>query len=52
MKDLYELRIQSGAVWTLVKLEILADHKTLYPDMQETLKVAGRLVTEDFDVMV
>jgi thiazole synthase len=38
--------------WTLVKLEVLADQKTLYPDMEETLRAAKLLVSEGFDVMV
>lgn len=38
--------------WTLVKLEVLGDQKTLYPDMPETLRAAEMLVKEGFDVMV
>ncbi len=38
--------------WTLVKLEVLADQKTLYPDMEETLKALKVLVAEGFQVMV
>jgi thiazole synthase len=38
--------------WTLVKLEVLADQKTLYPDMEETLKAAKLLIGEGFQVMV
>ena len=38
--------------WKLVKLEVLADQKTLYPDMAETLKAAELLIKEGFDVMV
>ena len=38
--------------WALVKLEILGDQRTLYPDMRETLIAAERLVGEGFDVMV
>ncbi|MGE0827939.1 MAG: thiazole synthase [Hyphomonadaceae bacterium] len=38
--------------WTLVKLEVLADQKTLYPDMEETLKAAKLLTAEGFEVMV
>jgi len=38
--------------WTLVKLEVLSDPKTLYPDMEETLKSLKLLVAEGFDVMV
>jgi thiazole synthase len=37
---------------TLVKLEILADQKTLFPNVIETLKAAKVLVDEGFDVMV
>ena len=38
--------------WKLVKLEVLADQKTLYPDMEETLKAAKLLIAEGFEVMV
>jgi thiazole synthase len=38
--------------WTLVKLEVLADQKTLYPDMEETLRAAKLLISEGFEVMV
>jgi thiazole synthase len=38
--------------WSLVKLEVLADQKTLYPDMLETLEATNVLVKEGFDVMV
>ena len=38
--------------WDLVKLEVLADQKTLYPDMEETLKAAKLLIAEGFQVMV
>ncbi len=38
--------------WTLVKLEVLGDRKTLYPDMIETLRATEVLVKEGFDVMV
>ena len=37
---------------TLVKLEVLGDPKTLFPDMPETLKAAEVLVREAFRVMV
>lgn len=37
---------------TLVKLEILADQKTLFPNVVETLKAAKVLVDEGFEVMV
>ena len=36
----------------LVKLEVLGDEKTLYPDVFETVKAAETLVAEGFDVMV
>jgi thiazole synthase len=36
----------------LVKLEVLGDHKTLYPDVVQTLAAAETLVKEGFDVMV
>ena len=36
----------------LVKLEVLGDPHTLYPDMPETLKAAEQLVKEGFKVMV
>ncbi len=36
----------------LVKLEVLADQKTLFPDVAETYIAAELLVKEDFDVMV
>jgi thiazole synthase len=38
--------------WTLVKLEVLSDQKTLYPDMAETLAAANALIAEGFEVMV
>jgi thiazole synthase len=38
--------------WRLVKLEVLGDKKTLYPNMIETIKSAEILVKEDFKVMV
>ena len=38
--------------WDLVKLEVLGDQKTLYPNMPETLKAAQTLVDEGFKVMV
>ena len=38
--------------WTLVKLEVLGDRKTLYPDMIETLHATDLLVREGFQVMV
>ncbi|MBD8881136.1 MULTISPECIES: thiazole synthase [Rhodanobacter] len=36
----------------LVKLEVLGDQKTLFPDVVETLKAAEILVADGFDVMV
>ena len=38
--------------WKLVKLEVLGDKKTLYPDMIETIKSTKTLVKEGFKVMV
>ena len=38
--------------WDLVKLEVLGDHKTLYPNMPETVKAAEMLIKEGFKVMV
>lgn len=38
--------------WTLVKLEVLGDEKTLYPNMPETLRSAELLIKEGFEVMV
>ncbi len=38
--------------WKLVKLEILGDKKTLFPDMIETLKSTEILTKEGFKVMV
>ncbi|MBQ7627046.1 MAG: thiazole synthase [Rhodocyclaceae bacterium] len=37
---------------TLVKLEVLGDSQTLFPNMPETLKAAETLVREGFEVMV
>lgn len=36
----------------LVKLEVLSDHKTLYPDIPATLEAAELLVKDGFKVMV
>lgn len=36
----------------LVKLEVLGDQKTLYPNVTETLAAAEKLVADGFDVMV
>ena len=38
--------------WTIVKLEVLADEKTLYPNMIETIKSTKTLTKEGFKVMV
>jgi thiazole synthase len=38
--------------WELVKLEVLGEAKTLYPDMRETLKATETLVREGFKPMV
>ena len=38
--------------WKLVKLEVLGDKKTLYPNMIETIKSTRTLVKEGFKVMV
>ena len=38
--------------WRLVKLEVLGDKKTLYPNMIETIKSTEVLVKEGFEVMV
>src|SRR5690606_40306549 len=36
----------------LVKLEVLGDQRTLFPDVVQTLAAAERLVAEGFEVMV
>ena len=38
--------------WDLVKLEVLGDQKTLYPNMPETIIAAETLIKEGFKVMV
>ena len=38
--------------WKLVKLEVLGDKRTLYPNMIETLDATKVLVKEGFKVMV
>ncbi len=38
--------------WKIVKLEVLGDKKTLYPDMLETIKSTKVLVKEGFKVLV
>ncbi|MCG8316434.1 MAG: thiazole synthase [Pseudomonadales bacterium] len=37
---------------SLVKLEVLGDQKTLFPNIVDTLKAAETLIKEDFQVMV
>ncbi len=38
--------------WSLVKLEVLGDQETLYPNMPETLRAAEILIKDGFQVMV
>ena len=38
--------------WNLVKLEVLAEARTLYPDMIETVRATELLAKEGFEVMV
>jgi thiazole synthase len=38
--------------WNLVKLEVLGEAKTLYPDMVETIRATEILARDGFDVMV
>ena len=38
--------------WNLVKLEVLGEAKTLYPDMRETLRATETLANEGFHPMV
>ncbi len=38
--------------WDLIKLEVLGDERTLYPNMTETLAAAETLIAEGFKVMV
>lgn len=37
--------------WNLVKLEVLADKKTLYPNVIETVRAAELLIKDGFEVM-
>ncbi|MFZ0485615.1 MAG: thiazole synthase [Arenicellales bacterium] len=37
---------------SLIKLEVLGDERTLFPDVVATIEAAGRLVDDDFQVMV
>ncbi len=38
--------------WKLVKLEVLGDPQTLFPDMRQTFQAAETLIAEGFEVMV
>lgn len=38
--------------WNLVKLEVIGDRQSLYPDIIETLEATKLLVADGFDVMV
>jgi thiazole synthase len=38
--------------WNLVKLEVLADDKTLYPNVIQTIKASEMLIKDGFEVMV
>jgi len=38
--------------WELVKLEVLGDQQTLYPDVTETIEAARELIGDGFKVMV
>lgn len=37
--------------WDMVKLEVLSEKKTLYPDMIKTLKTAEKLIEKNFKVL-
>lgn len=37
--------------WDMVKLEVLSDKKTLYPDMIQTLKTSKKLISKGFKVL-
>lgn len=43
---------RSAGGWNLVKLEVLADEKTLYPHVIQTIKAAEMLIKDGFEVMV
>ena len=43
---------RAAGVGTLVKLEVIGDQKTLFPDVVQTLRAAETLVAEGFAVMV
>ncbi len=47
-----ELLSDDNRVHDLVKLEVLGDDKTLFPDITETLKAEEALIKEGFKVMV
>ena len=38
-----------GGGWSLVKLEVLGDRQTLYPNMPETLSAAETLIGDGFE---
>ena len=38
--------------WNLVKLEVLGEAKTLYPNMRETLRATEVLIKDGFELMV
>lgn len=42
---------QAGG-WNLVKLEVLSDEKTLYPNVIQTIKASEMLIKDGFEVMV
>ena len=37
--------------WNIVKLEVLSDEKTLYPNMIETINASEKLVADGFKVL-
>ena len=38
--------------WSLIKLEVIGEERSLYPDMQETLRACKILLADGFEVMV
>ncbi|MBM3590597.1 MAG: thiazole synthase [Alphaproteobacteria bacterium] len=46
-----KLARQAGG-WSLVKLEVLSDDKTLYPNVIQTIRACEMLIKDDFQVMV
>ncbi|MCY4030633.1 MAG: thiazole synthase [Hyphomicrobiales bacterium] len=38
--------------WSLVKLEVIGEERSLYPNMQETLRACETLLADGFEVMV